>query len=121
MRILLVEHAPDVRAVIALSLQDAGHEVIEADNAKAAIETLRKPGIAAVLTELRLPNGSGRAVAEGAERNKLPVLMFTGDLLLAEEMDQGGTRILRKPFPLRTLVQWLGCVVAGGLSSKLAT
>src|SRR3954470_6994140 len=108
MRVLIVDYAAEVRAVIALALQDAGHEVVEADNAKAAIETLRKPGIAAVLTELRLPDGSGRAVIEEAERNRLPVLMFTADVLLAEAMDQAGTRILRKPFPLMMLVQWLG-------------
>src|SRR5436305_10234460 len=108
MRILVVDYAQDVRAVIAMSLQDAGYEMVEADNAKAAIEILRKPGIAAVLTELRLPDGSGWAVVEEAERNRLPVLLFTGDVLLAEAMDQAGTRVLRKPFPLMMLVQWLG-------------
>src|SRR4051812_29588687 len=103
-RILLVDYAQNVREVIAIALQDAGYEVVEADNAKAAIETLRKPGIAAILTELHLPGGSGSDVAEEAKRNGLPMLVFTGDLLLAEEMDKAGTRILRKPFPLTTVV-----------------
>ena len=54
-RILVVEDSPDIRVLIRMLLEAAGHEVLTAPDGRAAIETARSEQPDLVLMDLSLP------------------------------------------------------------------
>jgi len=100
--ILLVDDDPDVRAVAAAMLRDAGHTVIEAGSGGAALERLVEtvPRIGLLIADLAMPGMNGFELARAArqERPDLPILFVTGfaDMTRAEDADH--QTVLQKPF-----------------------
>jgi CheY-like chemotaxis protein len=86
MKILVVEDDPFVREMAVAGLEDAGFEAIEAASGGEALRLLQA-GIAvdALLTDIRLPEANGWAVARAYRERfpDLPVLYVTG---YAEQM-----------------------------------
>ena len=80
--LLVVEDEPLVRELIVVELEDAGFDVLEADNGPTAVSILESPApIALLFTDIRLPGGmSGWDIAERARalRPGLPVIYTTG-------------------------------------------
>src|SRR5437867_11718601 len=77
--ILLVEDKDSLRRVMRLTLENAGYSVTEAADARAAINEIERAPHRVVLTDLRMPNGSGIDVlraARGAESD-VPVIVMT--------------------------------------------
>src|SRR3954469_24460496 len=105
MHIFVVDDRHDVCNIIATCLREEGHDVVEANDAEAAICSL--PGCDAVICDVRMPGSSGLNVAEACDRKNVPVLLCTGDLFAAEELAQLGVRHLAKPFPITALTTWL--------------
>src|SRR5262249_62035778 len=60
--IVLVDDEESPRAVLALLLKQAGHDVIQADGAAAADEALAASAFDLVITDLRMPGGDGLEV-----------------------------------------------------------
>jgi CheY-like chemotaxis protein len=101
--VLLVDDDPEVRAVAAAMLHEAGHTVIEAGSGDAALERLDEDAgrIDLLIADLAMPGMSGfelaRAVREGW-RN-LPILFITGFADTAAKLDSiDAHRLLMKPF-----------------------
>jgi PAS domain S-box-containing protein len=100
--ILLVDDDPDVRAVAAAMLREAGHTVIEAGSGGAALERLVEtvPRIGLLIADLAMPGMNGFELARAArqERPDLPILFVTGfaDMTRAEDADH--QTVLQKPF-----------------------
>src|SRR5713101_7485438 len=77
--ILLVEDKESLRRVMRLTLENAGYSVTEAADARAAINEIERAPHRVVLTDLRMPNGSGIDVlraARGADSD-VPVIVMT--------------------------------------------
>src|SRR5436305_2351645 len=64
--ILLVEDKESLRRVLRLTLENAGYSVTEAADARAAINEIERAPHRVVLTDLRMPNGSGIDVLRAA-------------------------------------------------------
>ena len=100
--ILLVDDDPDVRAVAAAMLRDAGHTVIEADSGGAALERLDAEAsrIDLLIADLAMPGMSGFELARAArhERPDLPVLFVTGFVDMARSEESRHEAVLQKPF-----------------------
>jgi DNA-binding response OmpR family regulator len=100
--LLYVEDDPLIREITALSLEDAGFEVIMAENAPAAFAALEARGISVVITDINLGSGpDGWEVARRARQvnREMPVLYVTGaegDSWQSKAVS--GSRILGKPF-----------------------
>jgi DNA-binding NtrC family response regulator len=108
MRILLVEDLEDLRILLAATLWDEGHVVIEASDFPAAVAVLAAPDTCdAVVADVRLPSGSGIALADLARQAGIPVLLCTGDPQAMSMLGEQGIRHLRKPFPLGALTDWI--------------
>src|SRR5450759_3519930 len=58
-KILVVEDSPDIRALIRLLLETAGHDVITANDGREGVETARRERPDLVLMDLSLPILSG--------------------------------------------------------------
>ena len=108
MRVLLVEDSADVRTLLAATLREEGHEVIEAaDFASAAALLAGSEACDAVVADVRLPDGSGIALADLAQDAGIPTLLCTGDIDAMVTLGRQNIRHLRKPFPLDALPHWM--------------
>jgi len=100
--ILLVDDDPDVRAVAAAMLREAGHTVIEAGSGGAALERLvdRAAPIDLLIADLAMPGMNGFELARAArqQRPDLPVLFVTGFADMAAAGDNRHETVLQKPF-----------------------
>lgn len=72
-----------MRAAIRRLLQDEGYTVLEAQNGASALQVLNAPGapgVALVLTDLRMPVMDGRQLAAALARlrPRLPVVFMSG-------------------------------------------
>jgi CheY-like chemotaxis protein len=109
MKVLVVEDDPFVREMAVAGLEDAGYEVTEAASGGEALRLLQA-GIAvdALLTDIRLPEANGWAVARAYRERfpDLPVLYVTG---YAEQMQPvPGGIIISKPYRLAQVIGVLG-------------
>lgn len=108
--ILVVEDNDDVRSYTVGSLRELGYVVLEAIDAAAALEIVRRnPNIHLLFTDLGLPGGvDGRALAERIRmlRPSMPVLITTayaGSTLSRAGRLDPDIELLRKPFNLAAL------------------
>src|SRR5881227_3144411 len=100
--ILLVEDKESLRRVLRLTLESAGYSVAEAEDARAAAQALAREPHRLVLTDLRLPHGSGLdvlRVARAADA-EVPVVVMTAYGSIDEAvqaMKDGAHDFLQKP------------------------
>ena len=100
--ILLVEDKESLRRVLRLTLENAGYSVTEAADARAALNEIARAPHRIVLTDLRMPNGSGLDVlhAARAAANDVPVIVMTAFGSIDEAvqaMKDGAHDFLQKP------------------------
>jgi DNA-binding NtrC family response regulator len=100
--ILLVEDKDSLRRVLRLTLENAGYSVTEAPDARAALNEIAGGPHKLVLTDLRMPHGSGLDVlraARAADAN-IPVIVMTAFGSIDEAvqaMKDGAHDFLQKP------------------------
>jgi len=100
--ILLVEDKESLRRVLRLTLESAGYSVTEAEDARAAAQALAREPFRVVLTDLRMPHGSGLDVlrASKAADAEVPVVLMTAYGSIDEAvqaMKDGAHDFLQKP------------------------
>jgi PAS domain S-box-containing protein len=112
--ILLTEDDPDVRHMLAMLLNTAGHTVIEADNPERALEKAAafEGRIDLLLTDVVMPGGTGRDLARQIEhiRPNLRVLYISGypeygGVESSGSVLEPGVPFLAKPFTRDVLIQ----------------
>ncbi|MCC7110861.1 MAG: response regulator, partial [Deltaproteobacteria bacterium] len=103
--VLVVDDAPQVRAIAARALRGMGYSVLEAHGGAEALRVFdeHRSDIALVLTDVAMPGMSGRALADAlhALARTLPVLFMSGyaeDAVLREGPQAARERFLAKPF-----------------------
>ncbi|MBT8486605.1 MAG: response regulator [Phycisphaerales bacterium] len=109
--ILLVDDEPHVVHVVRFKLEQAGFEVIVANNGKVAFELAQKRKPALVVTDFQMPGGSGLDLAtqmsRNPETNQIPLIMLTARGHRAPLSDLARTNVrslLAKPFSPRHLL-----------------
>jgi DNA-binding NtrC family response regulator len=100
--ILLVEDKDSLRRVLRLTLEHAGYSVTEAADAREAINEIGRVPHKIVLTDLRMPNGSGLDVLRAAKNidGDIPVIVMTAYGSIDEAvqaMKDGAHDFLQKP------------------------
>jgi two-component system cell cycle sensor histidine kinase/response regulator CckA len=107
--ILIAEDQTDLRKLIRLVLETAGHEVIETADAASALRTIGgATEIDLFLTDFRMPDMTGTDAIVEAQRVRpgLPCLIVTGDdeVHRASSLSLFDVGVVRKPFAVRTLL-----------------
>jgi DNA-binding NtrC family response regulator len=102
-RILVVDDEASMRRILSANLRRDGHVLVEAAGVAEAKALLTRDEFDAVLTDHRMPDGSGldilRAVQEDDSTTSVIFLTAVGTLELAvESMRQGAFDFLTKPF-----------------------
>ena len=100
--ILLVEDKDSLRRVLRLTLENAGYSVTEAADARAALNEIAAGPHKLVLTDLRMPNGTGLDVLRAAKAadGNIPVIVMTAFGSIDEAvqaMKDGAHDFLQKP------------------------
>ena len=100
--ILLVEDKESLRRVLRLTLENAGYSVTEAADARIALNQIASTRYRVVLTDLRMPHGSGLDVLRAARAadNDVPVIVMTAFGSIDEAvraMKDGAHDFLQKP------------------------
>ena len=100
--ILLVEDKESLRRVLRMTLENAGYSVTEAADARAAINEVERIPHKIVLTDLRMPHGSGIDVLRAAKNadEDVPVIVMTAYGSIDEAvqaMKDGAHDFLQKP------------------------
>src|SRR5216117_3469714 len=100
--ILLVEDKDSLRRVLRLTLENAGYSVTEAADARDAMMEIGRVPHKIVLTDLRMPNGSGLDVLRASKNadGDVPVIVMTAYGSIDEAvqaMKDGAHDFLQKP------------------------
>jgi CheY-like chemotaxis protein len=108
--VLIVDDDPELRDVLSAMLVNAGHLVQQAADGPEALQTLATGEFDVVLLDVNLPSMNGLDVLSQIRGLADPplVVVMTGDDTpepLLEAVRLQAYRYLRKPFPLRTIVE----------------
>src|SRR6266849_54923 len=111
--ILLVEDKESLRRVLRLTLENAGYSVTEAADAREAINEIGRVPHRVVLTDLRMPNGTGLDVLRAARAadGDVPVIVMTAYGSIDEAvqaMKDGAHDFLQKPVDSNHLLLLVG-------------
>jgi CheY-like chemotaxis protein/anti-sigma regulatory factor (Ser/Thr protein kinase) len=115
--VLIVDDDPELRDVLSAMLVKAGHIVDQAADGPDALEKLATGEFDVVLLDINLPSMNGLDVLAQIQGLLKPplVVVMTGDDTpepLLEAVRLQAYRYLRKPFPLRTIVDAIADAVA---------
>jgi DNA-binding response OmpR family regulator len=119
MRILVVEDHRETREMIEQVLREAGYAVVPADTLAGARAVLQAGGLAAVVLDWMLPDGSGPELCADARASgdATPILILTArggveDRVIG--LDAGADDYLKKPFAAAELVARLRALLRRG-------
>jgi CheY-like chemotaxis protein len=106
-RILLAEDDADVRIVVEHVLLDGGYEVDAAPDLGSARDLLLSRDYDLVLSDGRLPDGTGMELADAAQVRNIPALILTGYAFILRELAADPTRykVLLKPLRPPEIIQ----------------
>jgi two-component system OmpR family response regulator len=119
MRVLVVEDHAETRGMIESVLREAGYTVVAAGTLAEARASLRAGGVAAVVLDWMLPDGSGPelcAELRGAD-DPMPILMLTARAAVEDRvigLDAGADDFLKKPFAAAELAARLRALLRRG-------
>lgn len=114
--VLVVEDRPSLRTMLRRTLEAKGYRVEEAADAVEAQACLASSRVSVVLTDLRLPRGSGMDVLQAAREadTNLPVIVMTAYGTIEDAVDamkQGAFDFLSKPVDTDHLLVLVGRAV----------
>jgi DNA-binding NtrC family response regulator len=104
-RLLYVEDDESVRLLIADALRDGGFHLDIAENVAGALALLATAVYDLVLTDGRLPDGTGLDIAERAAKCGTRVLLYTGYAHEFSPLRLDGITVLLKPLRIAALIQ----------------
>jgi len=122
--VLVVEDDADVRSFTTGALRELGYEAIEADTvAIARQKLLENPRVTVLLTDVVLPSGNGRELANVLvkDRPDLVVLYMTGytrNAIVHNGTLDPGVRLLSKPFTIEELGRELRAILEHWRASR---
>ena len=112
--ILLVEDDEDVLALVRDVLLDAGYEVDPIDTVAGAVSRLDTRCYDLLLTDGRLPDGTGFTIAAIAAVKGIQVLLFTGYAQDFPPAELARYSVLTKPLDMDRLVQAVQRLIRSG-------
>lgn len=108
--LLVVDDEIDLRDIVASELEFMGAKVYQAENVNKAIEVLKNNSIQLVISDIRMPGGSGIELMKSIKAANVyipPVILITGfaDISVESAFNEGAEGLMSKPFRLDDLIQ----------------
>jgi len=118
-RVLVIDDEPDVRWLIRMSLERAGHEVLDAEDGLRGVALAMKQHPDVIVLDLMMPVMDGYTVLDELTKDErtagIPVLVLSARAIPAEAKratDAGARRFLEKPFDPDVLADELAEILA---------
>ena len=103
-KILVVDDEPDLRELLADGFEYAGHQSYLACNGREAYDLCSSEEFDAVISDVRMPGGSGIELLERLRNTKTPpeVFLVTGyaDITKDIAIKKGAANLLTKPYDI---------------------
>jgi len=116
--VLVVEDEPAIQELIAVNLEHAGHQVVRAKDAEAALVLLKSALPDVVLVDWMLPGMSGAALAKQLRQDErtrqVPIIMLTARSAEQDKiagLEAGADDYVTKPFSPRELAARIKAVL----------
>ncbi len=111
-KVLVVDDEPELRSAIIFDLNRRGCIIFEAENGTDALKIVKTEGIEIVVSDVRMPNGTGIELLQSLRKNHtdIPfVLLATGfaDLTEAEALKMGAQALIEKPIDRKKMLKLL--------------
>lgn len=108
-RILVVDDDPNVCDMVALALEDAGHDVVTAHNGRNALRKIENAGIDLVVSDVNMPQMDGFVLCREvrARGYTAPIVLLTArdsEIDEALGLELGADDYVVKPFSTRVLL-----------------
>lgn len=121
-RIVLADDDPAVRRSLGRFLRSLGHEVLEAEDGRAAIKALQDGTTDLVVTDLNMPDMDGIELLSAVRKRfaGLPVIavsgggVIPGNILLGSAYSLGAFATIQKPFDLEELKRVVNAALHDG-------
>ena len=104
-RVLIVEDDDDVRQLLVDILTEEDYSVTQAATYNTGIDALASGSYDLVISDLLLPDGSGRDLINEAEAKRIRTLLITGHPDPMQAFDDDGTLYVPKPFGLDEILE----------------
>lgn len=119
--ILVVDNDRELRQVVAIRLEAAGFRVVTAESGAQALAEWNRRHFDLVISDIRMPNGDGLALADAVQRARsVPIVFMTGfrdqyepRLALARDVV-----VIEKPFEATALVALVEALLHGRGSGR---
>ena len=107
--VLVVDDELDLREIVASELEFMGAKVFQAENILKAQNILKEQEINLVISDIRMPGGTGIDLLENIKSHDHPcppVILITGfaDITVEDAFDKGAEALISKPFKLDDLI-----------------
>ena len=108
--LLVVDDEVDLRDIVSSELEFMGARVFQAENVLAAQQVLQKEKIDLIVSDIRMPGGTGIDLLDHVKAkdvNVPPVILITGfaDITTEDAFNKGAEALLNKPFKLDDLIK----------------
>ena len=108
--ILIADDEELIRELIILRLKDYGAKCIEVSNGKMAYKKISEEKIDLLLSDVKMPGGSGLELLEELSKSSLksfPIIMMSGfsDLTLEKAKELGAETLVQKPFSVSHIIK----------------
>jgi len=108
--ILIVDDEPVLREILRDYFEAHDFKVFEAENGRQALQVVQNKPIECVLSDIRMPKGSGIELAEKIHKMESPkpkLILMTGysDVSVDQAQKLGVIKVLNKPFEPAVLLQ----------------
>ena len=111
-RIMTVEDSTSLREMVSFTLQDAGYEVLEAEDGRDAIGKLTTADVDMIITDMNMPNMNGIELTKELRANAnyrfVPIVFLTTESQMQKKTEAklaGATGWIVKPFKPDHLVK----------------
>jgi DNA-binding response OmpR family regulator len=112
-RVLVIDDEATAREMVRQALESAGHEVVEADDGASGLELLRSGRFSLAVVDVMMPVKGGVETLIDIHRDykDLKVIVISGKIDVDSDAFRGlvehfgASRILRKPFAIRELLE----------------
>jgi two-component system chemotaxis response regulator CheY len=109
--IMTADDSVSVRQMVAFTLRNAGHDVVEAENGRDALNKLNGTNVNMLITDLNMPNMDGIELIKKVRAKQrfkfMPIIMLTTESQDAKKKEgkaAGATGWIVKPFKPEQLV-----------------
>ena len=112
-RVLIADDERSIRLVLRKYLQSQGHEVIEAEDGKKALEILRSFPVDVAFVDIKMPGKSGLEILDEVKDVPIVILTAYGTMdYTVSAMEKGAVDYITKPFSFEEIKEILDKVLS---------